>query len=236
LLVDDQPVVRLGLRHAMEHEPDLMVCGEADGVREARTAITDSLPDVLIADVTLKQGDGLELLRDVRARYAKLPVLVLSTNDENIYAERLLAAGANGFVMKQAPTAQILLALRRVLAGGIYVSEAIGNSMITKFAAGSTFISKNPLDRLSNRELQILHMIGEGESSREMALNLSLSVKTVESHRQRIKRKLNLNSGTHLVQYAVNWLVIGRDGFEDRDTYDARILKRNSEDRTPHAA
>jgi DNA-binding NarL/FixJ family response regulator len=205
LIVDDHPIVRQGLRRVMENEDDLTVCGEAETVRDARIAIKELTPDAVIADLSLKQGDGIELVRDVRAHYPHLPILVLSMHDETIYAERMLAAGANGYIMKQAASEQFLIALRRVLDGGIYVSEAVGNNMIQKFAAGGAYISANPIDRLSNRELQILHMIGKGMSTRETAHSLNLSVKTVESHRQRIKRKLNLSTGTQLVQYAVNW-------------------------------
>ena len=149
----------------------------------------------------------------MRAHHPQLPILVLSMHDETIYAERMLSAGANGYIMKQAASEQFLVSLRRVLDGGIYVSEAVGNNMIQKFAAGGTYISANPIDRLSNRELQILHMIGKGMSTRETAHSLNLSIKTVESHRQRIKRKLNLTTGTQLVQYAVNWFT-GREGAE----------------------
>jgi DNA-binding NarL/FixJ family response regulator len=205
LIVDDHPIVRQGLRRVMENEEDLTVCGEAETVRDARIAIKDLTPDVMIADISLKQGDGIELVRDVRAHHPQLPILVLSMHDETIYAERMLAAGANGYIMKQAASEQFLIALRRVLDGGIYVSEAVGNNMIQKFAAGGSYISANPIDRLSNRELQILHMIGKGMSTRETAHSLNLSIKTVESHRQRIKRKLNLSTGTQLVQYAINW-------------------------------
>ena len=179
--------------------------------RDARIAIKEHNPDVVIADISLKQGDGIELVRDVRAHHPQLPILVLSMHDETIYAERMLSAGANGYIMKQAASEQFLVALRRVLDGGIYVSESVGNNMIQKFAAGGSYISANPIDRLSNRELQILHMIGKGMSTRETAHSLNLSIKTVESHRQRIKRKLNLNTGTQLVQYAVNWFT-GREG------------------------
>ena len=140
-----------------------------------------------------------------------MPLLVLSMHDEAIYAERMLSAGANGYIMKQAASDQFLLALRRVLEGGIYVSEAVGNSMIQKFAAGGAYISTNPIDGLSNRELQVLQMIGKGLSTRQTADTLNLSVKTVESHRQRIKRKLGLGTGAQLVQYAVNWFS-GREG------------------------
>ncbi len=212
LIVDDHPIVRQGLRRVMENEDDLMVCGEAETARDARAAIKELSPDVIIADISLKQGDGIELVRDVRAHYPNLPILVLSMHDETIYAERMLSAGANGYIMKQAASEQFLVSLRRVLDGGIYVSEAVGNNMIQKFAAGGSYISANPIDRLSNRELQILHMIGKGMSTRETAQSLNLSIKTVESHRQRIKRKLSLNTGTQLVQYAVNWFTVREGG------------------------
>jgi DNA-binding NarL/FixJ family response regulator len=210
LIVDDHPIVRQGLRRVMENEDDLMVCGEAESVRDARIAVRELNPDVIVADVSLKQGDGIELVRDVRAHHPHLPILVLSMHDETIYAERMLAAGANGYIMKQAAAEQFLVAIRRVIDGGIYVSESIGNKMIQKFASGGAYLSANPIDRLSNRELQILHMIGKGMTTRETAESLNLSIKTVESHRQRIKRKLNLSTGTQLVQYAVNWFT-GRD-------------------------
>jgi DNA-binding NarL/FixJ family response regulator len=210
LIVDDHPIVRQGLRRLMESEDDLTVCGEAETARDARKAIKDLNPDAVIVDITLKQGDGIELVRDVRAHHPQLPILVLSMHDEAIYAERMLSAGANGYIMKQAASEQFLAALRRVLDGGIYVSEAVGNNMIQKFASGGTYISANPIDRLSNRELQILHLIGKGMSTRETANALNLSIKTVESHRQRNKRKLNLSTGAQLVQYAVNWFA-GKD-------------------------
>jgi DNA-binding NarL/FixJ family response regulator len=210
LIVDDHPIVRQGLRRLIEQEDDLAVCGEAETTRDAKTAIRELKPDIVIVDISLKQGDGIELVKDTRAHHQSLPVLVLSMHEETIYAERMLAAGASGYIMKQAASDQFLVALRRVLAGGIYVSEAVGNSMIQKFAAGGTYASANPIDRLSNRELQILHMIGKGLSTREAADALNLSIKTVESHRQRIKRKLNLSTGSQLVQYAVNWFS-GRD-------------------------
>ncbi|MGA9027513.1 MAG: response regulator transcription factor, partial [Steroidobacteraceae bacterium] len=148
LIVDDHPIVRQGLRRVMENEVDLSVCGEAESVRDARQAIKDLKPDALIADISLKQGDGIELVRDVRAHHPQLPILVLSMHDETIYAERMLSAGANGYIMKQAASEQFLIALRRVLDGGIYVSESVGNNMIQKFAAGAAYISANPIDRL----------------------------------------------------------------------------------------
>jgi DNA-binding NarL/FixJ family response regulator len=205
MLVDDHPIVRQGLRRLIEAEPDLEVCGEAETAREAKSMIRDIEPDVVIVDVSLAQGDGLELVKDARAHYPTLPLLVLSMHDEVIYAERMLSAGANGYIMKQAASDQFLVALRRVLEGGIYVSESVGNSMIEKFAAGGAYTPTSPVDGLSNRELQVLHMIGKGLSTRQTAEALNLSVKTVESHRQRIKRKLSLHTSAQLMQYAVNW-------------------------------
>jgi DNA-binding NarL/FixJ family response regulator len=204
LLVDDHPILRSGLRHVIESQKDLTVCGEADGEREARAAIKEFTPDAVVADICMRQGDGIEFVRDVRAQYPKLPVLVFSDHDETIYAARMLAAGANGYLMKRANSVTFIGALRRVLSGGVFVSEVIGNSMSQSVAAADGDAA-NPIDRLSNREVQILHMIGQGMSTRETALSLNLSIKTVESHRQRIKRKLHLNNATQLVQCAVNW-------------------------------
>ena len=205
LIVDDHPIVRQGLRRMFEAEPDLAVCGEADSEPAAREAIRTKKPDIVVVDLSLERGDGIELVRQMHAEMPELRMLVLSMHDETIYAERMLSAGANGYIMKQAASEQFLVAVRRVLEGGIYVSEAVGNSMIQKFASGGSYISSNPIDRLSNRELQILHLIGKGLSTRETAEALDLSIKTVESHRQRIKKKLTLTTGTQLVQYAVNW-------------------------------
>jgi DNA-binding NarL/FixJ family response regulator len=211
LIADDHPIVRQGLRRLIEQEDDLRVCAEVETVRDAKTAIRELQPDVVVIDISLRQGDGIELVKDTRAHYPSMPLLVLSMHDEAIYAERMLSAGANGYIMKQAASDQFLLALRRVLEGGIYVSEAVSNTMIQKFAAGGSYQSTNPIDGLSNRELQVLQMIGKGLSTREVADTLNLSVKTVESHRQRIKRKLGLGTGAQLVQYAVNWCA-GREG------------------------
>jgi DNA-binding NarL/FixJ family response regulator len=207
LIVDDHPIVRQGLRLMIDAEPDLSVCGEAQSAREARDAIRQHEPDVVIVDISLAQGDGLELVRDVHAQHATLPMLVLSMHDELIYAERLLAAGASGYIMKQAASDQLLVALRRVLAGDTYLSESLAQSL-ERFRgsnAGVPGASIDPVKRLSNRELQVLSLIGRGQSSREAAEGLGLSVKTVETHRQSLKRKLNLATNAQLLQYAINW-------------------------------
>ena len=205
LIVDDHPIVRQGLRRMIEAESDLVVCGEVQTEKEARAAIRALVPDVVIVDISLAQGDGLELVRDVHAQQPELPMLVLSMHDELIFGERLLAAGASGYIMKQAASEQLLVALRRVLGGGIYVSESLAGSLNKGRVDGMDGISGDPIDRLSNRELQVLSLIGRGLSSREAADGLGLSVKTVETHRQSLKRKLNLATNAQLLQYAINW-------------------------------
>jgi DNA-binding NarL/FixJ family response regulator len=205
LIVDDHAIVRQGLRQAIENEAGMVVCGEAETERDARNAIRESDPDAMIVELNLRQGDGMALVRDARAHHPQLAILVFSMHDETIYAERLLACGANGYLMKQASSDQLLISLWRVLGGGIYVSESVGNNMICKMVTGGSHRSADPIDRLSIRELQILRMIGKGISSREAALSLNLSIKTIESHRQRVMRKLQLESGCQLLRYAVGW-------------------------------
>jgi DNA-binding NarL/FixJ family response regulator len=201
LIIDDHPVTRQGLRYLLEKTGDLCVCGEAETARDARSAIDRLHPDVLICDISLREIDGIELVRSLRAHHPRLPLLVLSALDETIYSARMLALGVSGYIMKQASTDQLLVALRRVLEGNIYVSEMMSNSLLSGFAAGAGPV--DPLERLTNRELQILHMIGRGTSTREAAQLLHLSIKTIESHRQRIKRKLHLTNGAQLLRYAV---------------------------------
>ena len=212
LIIDNHPIVRAGLRRVIENQEDLMVCGEADTARDARVAIKECNPDVIVADIGLNQGDGIELVRDVRAHHERLPILVLSSHDEAVYAERMLSVGANGYIMKDATSEQILHSLRRVLAGAIYVSEDVGYNMIRKSTLRGSVEPANPIDRLTDRELQILHMVGKGMSTRETARVLNLSVKTVESHRHRIKYKLNLTTGAQLVQFAINWFTCQESG------------------------
>jgi DNA-binding NarL/FixJ family response regulator len=211
LIVDDHPIVRQGLRRMIEPEPDLVVCGEVQTEREARAAIRALSPDVVIVDISLAQGDGLELVRDVHAQRPDLPMLVLSMHDELIYAERLLAAGASGYIMKHAASDQLLIALRQVLSGDVYLSESLAANLGRSGAEGASGAAGtgDPIDRLSNRELQVLSLIGRGLSSREAAESLGLSVKTVETHRQSLKRKLNLATNAQLLQYAINWYASG---------------------------
>lgn len=209
LIVDDHPIVRQGLKRMIEAEPDMEVCGEAATEAQARRAIRELTPDIVIVDLALQEGDGLELVRDVHAHHPDVPMLVLSMHDETIYAERLLSEGASGYIMKQAAADQLLNALRTVLRGETYLSEALMGQLRSR--AGHSVGESNPVERLSNRELQVLNLVGRGVSSREIAAELGLSVKTVESHRQSIKRKLNLATNSQLLQYAINWFA-GRRG------------------------
>ena len=206
LIVDDHPIVRHGLKQMIDAEPDLVVCGEAQSDREARAAIRELDPDAMIVDVSLAQGDGMDLVREVHAQRPELPMLVLSMHDEMIYAERLLAAGARGYIMKEAAYGELLIALRRVLRGGVYLSAAMAIALGSHCEEGAPAADiADPIARLSNRELQVLSLIGRGLSSRQAAESLNVSVKTVESHRQSLKRKLNLTTNAQLMQYALQW-------------------------------
>jgi len=207
LIVDCQPVVREGLRRIFENEPDLRVCAEAEGAIEGRDAIAAVHPDAVVTDISLKQGDGIDMVRSIRRHHPDLPILVLSSLDESLYAERMLSIGANGYIAKDASSEQIIACMRRVLAGDISVSDAVGRNMFQRAATRKRRTPSNPIERLSTRELQILQLVGKGLSTRESAHSLNLSIKTIESHRQRIKTKLSLRNGTQLVQFAVNMFV-----------------------------
>jgi DNA-binding NarL/FixJ family response regulator len=206
LIVDDHPIVRHGLKQMIDAEPDLVVCGEAQSDREARAAIRELDPDIMIVDVSLAQGDGMDLVREVHAQRPQLPMLVLSMHGETIYAQRLLSAGARGYIMKEAAFDQLLVALRRVLSGAVYLSEAMAAALGANGGDGpQEVVTADPVGRLSNRELQVLSLIGRGLSSRQAAESLNVSVKTVESHRQSLKRKLNLATNAQLLQYSLKW-------------------------------
>ena len=205
IIVDDHPIVRQGLRRMLEAEPDLTGCAEADSEQLAREAIRKHQPDIVIVDLSLERGDGIELVREMHQENSELRMLVLSMHDETIYAERLLAAGAMGYIMKQAASDQLLTAVRRVLGGRNYVSDALQRSLDLRASESRGVDPADPVSRLSNREVQILNMVGRGMSSRDIATEFSLSVKTIESHRQTIKHKLGLATNNQLLQYAMKW-------------------------------
>jgi DNA-binding NarL/FixJ family response regulator len=204
-LVDDHPIVRQGLTLLINQEADLAVCGEAEEMHSALSAIHALKPDILIVDISLNGPDGLELLKNVRITSPRLPVLILSMHDESIYAERALRAGANGYIMKQEATEKVLVALRRILSGEIYVSERIANSMLQHYVHGAHPARHSSVSELTDRELEVFRLIGEGHGTRQIAEALHLSVKTVESYQAHIKEKLSLRSARELVQHAVEW-------------------------------
>jgi DNA-binding NarL/FixJ family response regulator len=206
-VVDDHPIVRQGLTLLINQEEDLAVCGEAEEMHSALSAIQATRPDILIVDISLNGPDGLELLKNVRITSSRLPILILSMHDESIYAERALRAGANGYIMKQEATEKVLVALRRILSGEIYVSDRIANSMLRHYVRGANPSEHSSIADLTDRELEVFRLIGEGHGTRQIAEALHLSVKTVESYQAHIKEKLSLRSARELVQHAVQWNV-----------------------------
>jgi DNA-binding NarL/FixJ family response regulator len=206
-VVDDHPIVRQGLALLINQEADLAVCGEAEEMHSALAAIQSARPDILIVDISLNGPDGLELLKNIRIMSPRLPVLILSMHDESIYAERALRAGANGYIMKQEATEKVLVALRRILSGEIYVSDRIANSMLRHYVRGANASEHSSISDLTDRELEVFRLIGEGQGTRQIAEALHLSVKTVESYQAHIKEKLSLRSARELVQHAVQWNV-----------------------------
>jgi DNA-binding NarL/FixJ family response regulator len=205
LVVDDHPIVRQGLVLLINREPDLVVCGEAEEAMGAMHVLASARPELLIVDISLNGPDGLDLLKSVRTTHPTLPVLILSMHDESIYAERALRAGANGYIMKQEATEKVLVAVRRILNGEIYVSDRIANRMLKLYITGSGTLRNSSIADLSDRELEVFRLIGEGHGTRQIAEELHLSVKTVESYQAHIKEKLSLRSARELMQHAIQW-------------------------------
>ena len=203
-LVDDHPIVRRGFQLLLGLEPDLMVCGEADSGPGALQKILALKPDVAIIDLSLKGGSGLELIKQIRAQALKLKLLVFSMRDEGIYAERALRAGADGYITKEEGTEKAIEAIRVLMQGKRYVSGKLAEKMMDKLVGQSTG-AEMAVEALSDRELEVLELIGNGLGSREIAEKLHLSIKTIESHREHIKAKLGLTRAPELVSYAFNW-------------------------------
>jgi DNA-binding NarL/FixJ family response regulator len=205
-IVDDHPIVRQGLAQMLKQEADLTVCGEAEDAQQALQAIAELQPDLVLVDLSLKGGSGLALIRALKARQSTLPVLVVSMHDESLYVERVLRAGARGYIMKQEATDTMMHAIRRVLRGELYVSDKMMTRLLGRFVLDAVDTGASALERLSNRELEVFWLIGEGHSTRHIAEMLCVSTKTVESHRAHIKEKLQLNDTVKLVWYAMQWV------------------------------
>ncbi len=202
-IVDDHPVVRQGLIQFINDEDDLRVCGEARDIKNAIVNINKLIPDLIIADITLEDGSGLDLISEIRKRFG-IPVLVLSMHDEGFYAERALRAGAKGYIMKQEPMATVLKAVHEVLEGGLYLNPEIKDILLNKLF-DSTDRKHSSTDKLTNREIEILKQIGDGKTNRHIAAQLCLSVRTIESYKKRIIDKLYMNNTSELIQFAVQW-------------------------------
>ena len=207
LVVDDHPLLRQGLALLINQQQDMQVCGEAEEAHAAMQAVTQSRPDIIILDISLNGPDGLELLKSIRASDPDLPVLILSMHDEAIYAERALRARANGYIMKQEATEKVLVAVRRILNGELYLSDRMSNKMLQHYIGGAPSMIQSRISSLSDRELEVFRLIGEGRATREIAEELHLSVKTVETYQAHIKDKLALRSGRELIQHAIQWKI-----------------------------
>lgn len=205
LLVDDHPVVRDGFSDIINREPDLIVCAVAEDRAGAVSAIEQFAPHLAVIDLTLKNSSGMELIKDVHVRWPKLLILVVSMHNESLYAERVLRAGASGYITKQQATRDILQAIRRVLGGKIYLSEATGASVLARLASKPQAEGDALVDALTDRELQVFELTGQGCNTREIASQLRIDVKTVETYRLRIKEKLNLETSSDLLKLAIRW-------------------------------
>lgn len=206
LIVDDHPVLRRGLTALIDFELDLSVCGEAATYPAALEAIQAHQPNLVIVDLELGGKDGLDLVKDIKIRHPLIPSLILTMHDESVYAERSLRAGAAGYVTKQQLDETLLIAIRCVLAGEIYMSDQLQVRLATKCLGRKIMAPDSRLDSLTDRELQVFRLIGEGRTTRQIAEDLSLSIKTIESHRQHIKSKLAIESAAQLIQRATLWV------------------------------
>ena len=205
LLIDDHPIMRFGLAQLVADEDGLEICGQVGNAREGLEAVSQLAPDLAVIDLTLPDKNGLELLKDIHAMHPGIHCLVLSMHDEDMYAERALRAGARGYLMKEVASEQFIHAVKKVLAGGIYVSESISSRMLEQAVSGRARSIATGMDQLSDRELEVMELIGSGKATKIIAEQMGISPRTVEAHRAHIKEKLGLSDGAELVRYAVQW-------------------------------
>ena len=209
LLIDDHAILRQGLAQLINQEPDLVVCGQAEEAPKGFELAGTLKPDVAVVDISLKGGNGLELIKNIKASYPSLPILVLSMHDEALYAERVLRAGSLGYIMKEEAAEGVLVGIRKVLKGEVVLSELMQSRLLHQLVNGRIKQGNSPIDTLSDRELEVFRMIGEGRGTRQIAEELHLSVRTVEAYREYIKEKLSLKNSTELVQHAFQWVHSG---------------------------
>ena len=207
LIVDDHPVVRHGLAQLIDQEPDLVVCGQAQDTHKALAAVKSLNPDLVVTDLTMPGGEGLEYVKQLCAGFPSLTVLVLSIHDEEVYAERVLRAGGRGYIMKSAGGQKLLQAIRRVLRGKVYLSEEMSAKILNSYGARHKRAGYSKIGNLTDREFEVFQLIGQGMTTREIAQKLHLSPKTVDTHRRHIREKLQLESNAELTRYALRWAV-----------------------------
>ncbi|MEP6672707.1 MAG: response regulator transcription factor [Chthoniobacter sp.] len=205
MIVDDHPLVRERLAQIFNHEPDMEVCGEAEDAKQAMETIRLEAPDLVIVDITLKNSSGLDLIKSIKLHAPTLPILVLSMHEESLYAERVLRSGANGYITKHQQPAEVLTAVRRVLAGDVYVSDKMASEFLRSISSGVKS-APHSVDRLTDRELEVLELIGRGRTTREIATKLELGVATIDTYRARIKEKMNFNNAAELLHFAIRWV------------------------------
>lgn len=206
VIVDDHPLVRERLAEVINADPEFEVRGQADDRQAALDVIAKIKPDLVLVDLSLKSSHGLDLIKDIRSQYPKVQVLVVSMHDESLFAERSFRAGARGYITKQEATRNIVTAIRRVLAGDLYLSESLANKVLQKILPDQSPQAEPSIERLSDRELEVLSLMGKGQSSRDIAETLSLDLSTIETYRGRIKSKLNLPDAPELLKFAINWV------------------------------
>jgi DNA-binding NarL/FixJ family response regulator len=206
LIVDDHPIIRHGLSQIITQESDMTVTGYAQDAAEAMQSIKTLKPALAVVDISLNGKNGLELIKDIKIQHPNLPVLTLSIHDESLYAERALRAGAKGYIMKQEAAEKLVSAIRKVLSGQIYVSDKMAAKMMRKLVNGRNEPGASPVDSLSDRELEVFRLIGQGLGTRQIAQQLFLSMKTIETYRAHIKEKLNFADAAELLQYAIQWV------------------------------
>lgn len=204
-LVDDHPLVREWLTNLIHQQSDLIVCGEAETASQALLGIAESEPDLAVVDISLEGTSGIELIKSVRALRPPVPIIVLSMHDEDLYAERALRAGARGYIMKRETATRIIVAIRQVLQGKLYLSERLMASFAEKFVDGRVPAGRPSVDLLSNRELEVFQLLGQGYETRQIAERLQVSMKTVQAFCARIKEKLDLGNATELLREAIRW-------------------------------
>ncbi len=206
LIVDDHPLFCEGLRRMLDRHPSLEVCGQVPDAVQAMKAVADLKPDLVLVDISLEGTNGIDLIKSLKAKYEDLPVLVVSMHDESLYAERALRAGAQGYIMKNQPIQVVRSAIFKVLGGEIFLSEKMSTSVLAKLLRGKTEETPSSVDKLSDRELEVFQMLGEGKSSRQIAESLELTIPTIHSFRNRIKEKLDYKNSTELVLHAMQWV------------------------------